>query len=98
MVERRLSPSDHPARRTSDRYPLDADVEVVEPLRAHGVVINASEGGMCIAVDRELPLGFGCVLEIALQEGKTIERARVVWLRQLPDGYLAGVTFVRERG
>jgi hypothetical protein len=95
MVERRLSPSDHPARRTSDRYPLDADVEVVEPVRAHGVVINASEGGMCIAVDSDLPLGVECVIEIALEEGKTIETARVAWLRQLPDGYLAGVTFVR---
>ncbi|HEX2670582.1 MAG TPA: PilZ domain-containing protein [Polyangiaceae bacterium] len=96
MAERRSSPSDHPARRAADRFPLHADVEVLEPWNAHGVVINASDGGLRVAVDRELPVGAECVLEIALDEGKTVEMARVAWARELPDGYLVGFAFVRE--
>jgi hypothetical protein len=95
MVERRSSPSDHPGRRTAERYPLHADVEVLEPFNAHGVVINASDGGLRVAVDRELPVGVVCVVEIAVDEGKTVEMARVAWTRELPDGYLAGLSYVR---
>lgn len=96
MVERRSSPSDHPGRRANERYPLNADVEVLEPWNAHGVVINASDGGLRIALDRDLPVGVTCVIEIALDEGKTVEMVRVAWSRALPDGYLAGVSFLRE--
>jgi hypothetical protein len=96
MAERRSSPSDHPARRVAHRYPLHADVEVLEPWNAHGVVINASDGGLRIALDRELPVGLMCVVEIALEEGKTVEMVRVAWSRELPDGYLVGVAFVRD--
>lgn len=96
MAERRSSPSDHPGRRAADRYPLHADVEVLEPWNAHGVVINASDGGLRVALDRELPPGAVCVIEIAVEEGKTVEMVRVAWSRELPDGYLAGLAFVRD--
>lgn len=96
MVDRRSSPSDHPGRRADERYPLNADVEVLEPWNAHGVVINASDGGLRIAVNRELPVGVTCVIEIAVDEGKTVEIVRVAWSRALPDGYLAGLSFLRE--
>lgn len=96
MAERRSSPSAHPGRRTTDRYPLHADVEVLEPWNAHGVVINASDGGLRVALDRELPPGTVCVIEIAVEEGKTVEMVRVAWSRELPDGYLAGLAFVRD--
>ena len=96
MVERRSSPSQNPGRRFDDRYPLNADVEVLEPWNAHGVVINASEGGLRIAVDRDLPVGITCVIEVSADEGKTVEMVRVAWSRALPDGYLAGVSFLRE--
>lgn len=96
MVERRSSPSDHPGRRAADRYPLHADVEILEPWNAHGVVINASDGGLRVALDRELPAGAACVVEIAVDEGKTVEMARVAWSRELPDGYLVGLAFVRD--
>ena len=67
---------------------------MLEPFNAHGVVINASDGGLRIAVDRELPRDVVCVIEIQLDEGKTVEMARVAWIRKHPDGYLVGLSFV----
>ncbi len=68
----------------------------MEPWNAHGVVINASDSGLRIALDRDLPVGVVCVIEIAVEEGKTVEMARVAWTRELPDGFLAGLAFVRD--
>lgn len=82
-------------RRSADRYPLNADVEILEPFNAHGVVINASEGGLRIAVNVELPLDAICVVEVQLDEGKTVELARVAWVRAHPDGFLVGLHFVQ---
>ena len=81
-------------RRATERYPLNADVEILEPFNAHGVVINASEGGLRVAIDRALPLDAVCVIEVQLEEGKTVELARVAWVREHPDGYLIGLSFV----
>lgn len=83
-------------RRTSQRFPLNADVEILEPLSAHGVVINASEGGLRIAVDTELPTGTLCVLEVQLEDTTTVEVARVAWVKAHPDGFLVGLSFVNE--
>jgi hypothetical protein len=84
------------SRRSGRRYPLNADVEILEPFSAHGVVINASQGGLRVAVDVELPLDAVCVVEVQLEEGKTVEVARVAWLKAHPDGYLIGLSFVNE--
>lgn len=91
-----LSADDSAGRRAARRYPLNADVEVLEPFNAHGVVINASQGGLRVALDRELPLDAVCVIEVQLEEGKTVELARVAWVRAHPDGYLIGLSFVNE--
>jgi hypothetical protein len=92
----RMGQVEDSGRRTSQRYPLHADVEVLDPLHAHGVVINASDGGLRIAVDTALPLGAVCVLEVKSSDGSTVELARVAWLRELRDGFLVGMSFVRE--
>lgn len=86
------------SRRNADRYPLNADVEVLEPFNTHGVVINASDGGLRVAVEDELPVDATCVIEVQLAEGKIVETARVVWSRAHPDGYLVGFEFVSEQG
>jgi hypothetical protein len=83
-------------RRSAHRFPLNADVEILEPWSAHGVVINASEGGLRIAVDTELPVGTLCVLEVQLQDSATVEVARVAWVKAHPDGFLVGLSFVNE--
>lgn len=89
-------PSNHPGRRLSERYPLNADVEVLEPLSTTGVVINASTGGLRIAIGKELPVGSVCVLAIRIDDNETVEIARVVWNRQHTDGYLVGVSFIDD--
>ena len=91
-----VSVSDQPGRRAARRYPLNADIEILEPVKAHGVVINASDGGLRVAVDEGLPVDSVCVVEIQTDEGKTVELTRVVWIREHPDGYLVGLTFVDE--
>lgn len=83
-------------RRSSPRYPVNAEVEILEPYDSHGVVINASKGGLRVAVDRELPLDVVCVVEILTDKGKTVEMARVAWSRAHPDGCLLGLSFIRE--
>ena len=83
-------------RRTASRYPLNADVEILEPFSAHGVVINASQGGLRVAVDVELPLDAVCVVEVQLEEGQTVELARVAWVKAHPDGFLIGLSFVND--
>lgn len=88
--------SDPAGRRTAERYPLNADVEILEPFNAHGVVINASSGGLRVAVDSELPLDAVCVVEVQLTDGKTVELARVAWVREQPDGFVVGLSFVNE--
>ena len=88
--------SELPGRRSASRYPLNADVEILDPFNAHGVVINASEGGLRVAVDVELPLDAVCVVEVHLNEGKTVELARVAWVRVHPDGFLVGLSFITE--
>jgi hypothetical protein len=87
---------DSAGRRSTRRYPLDADVEILEPFNAHGVVINASQGGLRVAIDVELPLDVVCVVEVQLEEGKTVELARVAWVKVHPDGYLIGLSFINE--
>lgn len=91
-----MSQVEDSGRRASRRYPLHADVEVLDPLHAHGVVINASDGGLRIAVDAALPIGVVCVLEVKSADGDTVEMARVAWVRELRDGFLVGMSFVRE--
>lgn len=95
-MAKELSAADSSGRRSAHRYPLHADVEILEPLHAHGVVINASQGGLRVAVDVELPLDAVCVVEVQLEQGKTVELARVAWVKAHPDGYLIGLSFVNE--
>ncbi len=83
------------ARRTSRRMPLNAVVEVLEPAFAEGVTINASAGGLRIAVDQPLEVSLECLVKITYSSGKElIRRAQVVWSRVLPDGCIAGMKFI----
>jgi len=85
------------ARRRSTRYPLNAEVSIIEPVMANGVTLNASAGGIRFAVDRAIPVGDLCVLEVRYTPDRmSIERGRVVWARVLPDGWLIGLEFVGE--
>ncbi len=85
------------ARRRATRYPLHADVRIVAPFETTGTVLNASAGGMRVALDEAIANGDEVELEVRFDDDKVSrERARVVWCRELPDGWLAGLQFVSE--
>ena len=96
MVKREAGATANKGRRTARRFPLHADVQILEPCDAHGVVINASSDGLRVAIDTELPVDAICVVEVQLDDGKTIELARVAWVRAHTDGYLVGLSFVHD--
>jgi hypothetical protein len=59
------------------------------------LAINASVGGIRIAVDMGVPVDHVCMLRVrTAPEHETIEHAKVVWSRSRPDGYLLGLEFI----
>lgn len=83
------------ARRRSERFPIDADIELLEPVPGTGVAINASTGGMRLALDVAVPLHHECTFRVLrAPSGESVEQARVVWRKAQPDGYLLGVAFI----
>jgi hypothetical protein len=84
------------ARRRATRYPMHADVRVVGPEASEGVVLNASAGGLRVALDRGYAEGDRLEIEIEMVNDRTSrETAEVVWSRELPDGWLVGLRFAR---
>ena len=83
------------ARRRFRRWALDAEVELLTPARGSGLAINASVGGLRIAVDRGVPVDHVCTLRVRTAPNhETIEHAKVVWSRAQPDGYVMGLEFI----
>ncbi|MEM1414126.1 MAG: PilZ domain-containing protein [Myxococcota bacterium] len=77
------------ARRQHDRWSLHADVSLG---RVQGVVLNASAGGLRVAVDERLPEGLFELL-VTTETTARRKRAELVWQRRLRDGWLCGVRF-----
>ncbi len=85
------------ARRRARRWALDAEIDLLSPGRGSGLAINASVGGLRIAVDRGMPVDEVCTLRVrTAPEHATIEHARVVWSKALPDGYVLGLVFIES--
>lgn len=83
------------ARRRARRWALDAEIELLSPGRGSGLAINASVGGLRIALDRGVPIDETCVLRVRTSPGhETVEHARVVWSLARPDGYVLGLVFI----
>ena len=82
-------------RRRSRRWPLHAEIEVLEPVRGRGVAINGSRGGMRIAVDCRLSEDDVCVIRTRYGEGVTrTGRVRVVWSKPVRDGWIVGLALL----
>ncbi len=83
------------ARRQFRRWSLDAEIDLIEPARGAGLAINASVGGLRVAVDVSVPVDHVCKLRVrTAPEHETIELAKVVWSQARPDGYLLGLEFI----
>lgn len=84
----------HGSRRAARRFVLDAQVELLEPCEGHGLVLNASAGGLRVAVDHPVAIGAHCLLRITTPGRAYIEHARVIWRQDHPDGHVLGLEFV----
>ena len=83
------------ARRRSRRWALDAEIDLLSPVRGAGLALNASVGGLRIAVDMGVPVGHVCTLRVRTAPDRaTVEHARVVWSQARPDGYVLGLEFI----
>jgi hypothetical protein len=70
---------------------------VVSPSRAEGVVLNASLGGLRIAIDKPLYVNDFCHLKIATDEGDgRWAKARVKWVKEMPDGWVVGLELAKD--
>lgn len=82
-------------RRSEIRKPFHATVEVISPTPGRGVTINESNGGLRVAVDCPMRVDDICSLRVDDFTGNArLERARVVWSRELRDGWIAGLQLV----
>lgn len=79
-------------RRASPRVPMDADVEVLAPTPANGIVLNASTGGLRVALDSALYVEDYCHLRITTDDERgEVARARVRWVKAVLDGWVVGL-------
>jgi hypothetical protein len=84
-------------RRGELRQELHAEVELLEPRPGRGMVLNASDGGLRIAMDEGLSPGTWCVLRLTFDDGaKVVLRGRIAWASRRIDGCLLGVELLKD--
>ena len=82
-------------RRGARRRSLNAPVKVLSPYQGDGVTINASRGGLRVAVDCVLACDDICRLRVDDPDGPPqLVRGRVVWSQQVGDGCIAGLALL----
>jgi hypothetical protein len=85
------------ARRRSERESSNANVDFIEPVKAEGVTLNISDGGMRVAVYQEIPADQDCIIKIWLTDNHHVcRRARIVWSKAVADGWVLGLEFAGE--
>jgi hypothetical protein len=82
------------ARRRSRRWPVEGEVTFVAPHSVGAQLINASSGGLAVAVDSPISVGELCVVRVRTTEGQeTQEHARVVWSKAQGGLWAIGLRF-----
>lgn len=85
-------------KRKYRRYPLDSKLVVISKKlkggNANGWCLNISKGGARIMVTQHLTIGE--ILEIKIERYQNWKKllAKVVWVKQLKDGCIAGISFI----
>jgi len=83
------------------RYPrkevvTNLSYRVITPLGGKGLTQNISEGGLCIILDKQIPVGTMLELKFELpgEEEAPIETfAKVMWQKEVEGKFLTGVKF-----
>lgn len=84
----------HGARRAHSRWVLDADIHIDGGV-SRGVTLNASTGGLRVAMSRALVAG--AYVDVAVVRGPValLSRVRVVWTRPSGGAWLSGLKFAQ---
>ncbi len=84
---------------TNVSYRLVVNDNATIPLDGKGLTQNISYAGMCLILNRELSPGAILELKFELTEKDSkpiMMRVKVVWLKKIETGFLAGVKFLND--
>ena len=82
-------------RRRATRWPSDAVVEILAPIRQPAAMIDVSATGVQLSLEGWLSTGALCDLKITTHTGREIyKRARVIWARRVGDRCVAGLQVI----
>jgi hypothetical protein len=82
-------------RRRADRWPSDADIEILSPIRTTASALDVSATGIQLSLDDWLSAGTLCDLRITTHTGRAIlKRARVIWTRREGERCVSGLEVV----
>ena len=79
-------------RRRAERWPSDAEIEIVSPIQETASALDVSKTGIQISLREWLSAGTMCDLRIKTHTGREIlRRARVVWTRREGNRCVSGL-------
>ena len=93
-AEKRMHPRSAYVKNVSCRLVVDDNATIL--LNGKDLTQNISYSGMCLILNRELPPGAILELKFELAEKDSkpiVTRVKVVWLKKIETGFLAGVNF-----
>ena len=91
------APTEDGSRRETTRFSLNAEVQLLILGGGFGTTLNASAGGLRVAVNRMLRAGDNISLRLRFLSGDTTtKRVRVVWVKAASDGCVAGLSFTED--
>ena len=82
-------------RRRADRWPSDAEIEILSPIQQIASAIDVSRNGIQISLEQYLSAGTICDLRIQTHTGRVLyKRARVLWTRREGARCVSGLEVV----
>lgn len=82
-------------RRHADRWPSNAEIEILSPIRQIASALDISKTGIQLSLADWLSAGTLCDLRITTHAGRMIyKRARVIWTRRVGERCVSGLEVV----